>query len=76
MGGAVLFAVARALGVLLMAASWNVTLAAGASVQNGFVLDPSDIPVEEILIGGPPRDGIPALDHPPRARTYRGCRSA
>lgn len=34
---------------------------------NNFVLEPSDIPVDEILRGGPPRDGIPALDHPTAA---------
>jgi len=62
--GTALSAVTRALAVLLLTASWNAPLAADASVQNGFVLDPSDIPVEEILPGGPPRDGIPALDHP------------
>jgi len=39
--------------------------AAGAEpVRNGFVLEPSSIPAAEILAGGPPRDGIPALDHP------------
>ncbi len=32
---------------------------------NGFVLTPSDVPVEEILAGGPAKDGIPALTHPP-----------
>ncbi len=31
---------------------------------NGFLLQPSAIPEEEILRGGPPRDGIPALDDP------------
>ena len=31
---------------------------------NGFSLASSSIPVEEILAGGPPRDGIAALDHP------------
>ncbi len=31
---------------------------------NGFVLSPIAIPVEEVLPGGPPRDGIPALDDP------------
>jgi hypothetical protein len=39
--------------------------AAEAPVRNGFVLDPQGIDVAEILPGGPPRDGIPALDHPP-----------
>jgi hypothetical protein len=31
---------------------------------NGFKLKPSLIPINEILKGGPARDGIPALDHP------------
>ena len=57
-------AVVRALAVFLLVASWGPTLAAGTPVQNGFVLEPSDVPVAEILSGGPPRDGIPALDHP------------
>lgn len=34
------------------------------TVRNGFVLEPGSIPAAEILAGGPPRDGIPALDHP------------
>ena len=33
--------------------------------RNGFSLQPAAIPIDEILKGGPPRDGIPALDHPP-----------
>jgi hypothetical protein len=32
--------------------------------RNGFVLEPASVPAEEILAGGPRRDGIPALDHP------------
>ena len=42
-------------------------IAADASVaasRNGFDLDDSLVPAEEILSGGPGRDGIPALDHP------------
>lgn len=38
--------------------------AAGPPTLNGFVLDPRTIDVEEIRAGGPPRDGIPALDAP------------
>jgi hypothetical protein len=38
---------------------------AEAPVRNGFSLQPAAIPIDEILKGGPPRDGIPALDHPP-----------
>jgi len=34
------------------------------TVRNGFVLEPASVPTDEILAGGPPRDGIPALDHP------------
>lgn len=38
---------------------------AGGPVRNGFALEPASIPAAEILSGGPDRDGIPALDHPP-----------
>ena len=38
---------------------------AKAPVRNGFSLQPAAISIDEILKGGPPRDGIPALDHPP-----------
>jgi hypothetical protein len=37
-------------------------------VRNGFPLEPGSIPASEILAGGPPRDGIPALDHPSTLR--------
>ncbi len=32
--------------------------------MNGFDLSNSSLPIEEILSGGPPRDGIPAIDQP------------
>ncbi len=35
-----------------------------AEEKNGFNLDNSSIPPDLILHGGPPRDGIPAIDHP------------
>jgi len=38
--------------------------AASAGPTNGFDLSNSTLPVEEILHGGPPRDGIPALSDP------------
>ena len=40
--------------------------AAGAAEaeHNGFVLEPASIPASEIIAGGPPRDGIPALNQP------------
>lgn len=39
-------------------------LAASAASDNGFDLSNSIIPRSEILHGGPPRDGIPALSNP------------
>ena len=35
-----------------------------ARSKNGFDLEGATIPVEEIVSGGPPRDGIPALNYP------------
>lgn len=35
-----------------------------AAEKNGFTLDDALVPVHEIRSGGPPRDGIPALDTP------------
>ncbi|MDC9720809.1 MAG: DUF3179 domain-containing protein [Gammaproteobacteria bacterium] len=37
---------------------------ASATSLNGFNLDQSVLPVDEILRGGPPKDGIPAIDNP------------
>ncbi len=37
---------------------------AQALQKNGFHLSPSSIPTEKIFSGGPPKDGIPAIDHP------------
>ena len=50
-------------GALLVLLLGNAAWAAGPT-RNGFVLEPASIPAEEILAGGPRRDGIPALDHP------------
>ncbi len=36
-----------------------------AQTANGFDLSNALVPAEEILPGGPPRDGIPALTDPP-----------
>lgn len=41
-------------------------------VRNGFDLAGALVPVEEILQGGPPKDGIPAIDRP----TFVGARDA
>ncbi len=35
-----------------------------ATSDNGFDLTRALVPVEQIFHGGPPRDGIPAIDHP------------
>ena len=35
-----------------------------AESKNGFVLDDALVPTDEILHGGPGRDGIPSLDYP------------
>lgn len=50
-------AVALALGLLAAAP-------AAAQTSNGFRLDDALIPSNQILPGGPPKDGIPALDAP------------
>ena len=49
-------------GMLLGAIALSFTLSAGSS--NGFDLSNSSLPSEQILSGGPPRDGIPAISDP------------
>jgi hypothetical protein len=44
---------------ILLASSESV-----AESKNGFLLDDALVPVEEIMHGGPGRDGIPSLDNP------------
>lgn len=52
--------------VLFLPALLMAVPAAGEPrVANGFVLESDVIDVAEIEAGGPPRDGIPALTHPP-----------
>ncbi|NIR48043.1 DUF3179 domain-containing protein, partial [candidate division KSB1 bacterium] len=48
---------------MLIAFLLNSSLAL-AQTKNGFDLSGSLIPPDEILAGGPPRDGIPAIDNP------------
>jgi hypothetical protein len=48
---------------LALAMMASPTLAADVT-RNGFVLAPATVPVDQILAGGPPRDGIPALFDP------------
>lgn len=50
--------------LLLSLAPLLVAGALAAPVRNGFDLAGADVPVAEILRGGPPRDGIPAIDEP------------
>ena len=40
------------------------SVAADESRLNGFVLEPGEFPADEIVPGGPSRDGIPALSDP------------
>ncbi|MEN8128885.1 MAG: DUF3179 domain-containing protein [Pseudomonadota bacterium] len=39
-------------------------VADAATTKNGFDLTDAQIPIDEVLPGGPPRDGIPAIDRP------------
>ena len=55
--------ITRAHIVALLALLPLATLAS-AREENGFSLVPALVPEEEILLGGPPRDGIPALEAP------------
>lgn len=47
--------------VMTIAAS---AVAAAAQTKNGFDLTGALVPADQILAGGPPRDGIPAIDQP------------
>ena len=49
-------------GILLGVFVYKFALSAGSA--NGFDLSNSSLPPEQILRGGPPRDGIPALSNP------------
>jgi len=49
-------------GILLGVVVYKFAISAGSS--NGFDLSNATLPREEILHGGPPRDGIPALSSP------------
>ena len=54
-------------GVLLALLLAGAARATGP-IRNGFVLEPTSIAAAKILAGGPPRDGIPALDRPSTLR--------
>jgi hypothetical protein len=50
--------------VLFVIALGNPTAAAQKSRMNGFVIEDPLVPASTIMSGGPPRDGIPAIDSP------------
>ena len=50
--------------VTLVVTSLFISWTFGEPKKNGFDLSNSIIPVNEILSGGPPRDGIPSVDKP------------
>ncbi|MFQ6005307.1 MAG: DUF3179 domain-containing (seleno)protein, partial [Woeseia sp.] len=55
---------ARLIAVAAFFSLLPVTGSAVATSRNGFVLDDALVPADEILHGGPERDGIPSLDYP------------
>jgi len=58
------FAISLALATLGLVLAAAPARAEAPPIRNGFTLEPSSIAIDEILAGGPPRDGIPALDEP------------
>ena len=50
--------------VVAFAALVMLTSGAAAQTLNGFELKGSLVPPDQILHGGPPKDGIPAIDAP------------
>lgn len=53
----------------LVALSVGLTMSVAANAQdatgyNGFDLSNASVPLAEVQRGGPPKDGIPAIDHP------------
>lgn len=52
--------------VLVFASPIPIAVGATGEILNGFDLSEASIPGDEVMGGGPPRDGIPALNDPPR----------
>jgi hypothetical protein len=50
--------------LLMLLGAWSSRGAAQASRLNGFDVSDAIVPTEAIERGGPPRDGIPAIDRP------------
>ena len=63
LGRAALMVVALAV-VIMGAAVLAPARDVGAATKNGFDLSNVSVPADEILQGGPPKDGIPAIDDP------------
>ena len=56
------FRVMALVGILLGVSVYGFAISGGSA--NGFDLSNSTLPTEQIIRGGPPRDGIPALSNP------------
>ncbi len=54
--------------VAMLLAIFAYKLSTAAGISNGFDLSNATLPREQILHGGPPRDGIPALSNPTMIR--------
>lgn len=50
--------------LVLLLAWFAMAVPAMAVQKSGFDLSESLLPAHDVLQGGPPMDGIPALDHP------------
>ncbi len=50
--------------MLLFALALLASTVSVATTKNGFILDDALVPLREIRAGGPPKDGIPALNMP------------
>jgi Protein of unknown function (DUF3179) len=61
---AALLAIAICTGLTRQSAAVTALPPAEAMTKNGFDVSNATIPAEQILSGGPPRDGIPAIDEP------------
>lgn len=60
----------RTVGLVVSPVVWGLLMfslplvGCSSEIKNGFDLSGSLVPIDEILSGGPPRDGIPAIDKP------------
>ncbi len=54
----------KVLSIFFIAGAFLLPLCLSATTRNGFNLKNSSVPITEILAGGPPKDGIPAINNP------------